>query len=129
MQLNPQYDDVVADVLRYLEERIALLCGSGLERERIAVDPGIGFGKTAEHNVTLIRHLADFRRLGCPICLGVSRKGFIGRIIRRPVEERVAGSLAVACYAQCQNAVDIIRVHDVKETRAAVDVIAALVTP
>src|SRR6185503_3025452 len=94
MQQDPRYDDVVADIIRYFEERLQTLTSQGVPRERLAVDPGIGFGKTREHNIELLARLAEFRRLGCPICLGVSRKGFLGKILNRPLEQRLPGSLA-----------------------------------
>jgi len=126
MQIDPRYDDVVGDVSQMLAERLARVTARGIERTRIAIDPGIGFGKSYEHNLTLLCRLRELRRLGCPICLGVSRKKFIDKLRKRPADQRVAGSVAVACYAQMQEGMDIVRVHDVRETRDAVDMIAAL---
>jgi dihydropteroate synthase len=116
MQVAPHYDDVVADLIRYFTERIQTLTTFGIPLEAIALDPGIGFGKTREHNITLLARLAKFRDLGRPVCLGVSRKGFLGKLLDRPLEERLAGSLAAAAYALAQDAVQILRVHDVAET-------------
>jgi dihydropteroate synthase len=122
MQVAPQYDDVVTDLSRYFTERLQSLTAFGIPADAIAIDPGIGFGKTREHNITLLSKLAEFAKLGRPICLGVSRKGFLGKLLDRPVEQRLAGSLAAAAYALSQNAVQIVRVHDVAETRDLVTV-------
>src|SRR5207302_823628 len=108
MQIAPQYDDVVADIFRFFSERLQTLTALGVPREAIAFDPGIGFGKTRQHNIALLARLAKFSELGRPICLGVSRKGFLGKLLDRPVEERLAGSLAAAAYALAQNAVQIL---------------------
>jgi dihydropteroate synthase len=127
MQINPHYDDVIGDIARFFEERLQALGAAGIARERIALDPGIGFGKTRDHNLEILARLKEFQRFGRPICLGVSRKGFLGRILGdRPVEKRLASSLAAACYAMAQAAVQILRVHDVEETRDAATVIDAL---
>jgi dihydropteroate synthase len=117
MQIAPAYDDVITDLSRFFAERIQSLTAHGIALEAIALDPGIGFGKTRDHNITLLARLAEFTALGRPICLGVSRKGFLGKLLDRPLEERLAGSLAAAAYGLAQNAVQILRVHDVAETR------------
>jgi dihydropteroate synthase len=122
MQIAPQYGDVVADIAQFFAERLRSLTEFGVPAEAIALDPGIGFGKTREHNIALLAHLAKFNPLGRPICLGVSRKGFLGKLLDRPVEERLAGSLAAAAYALAQDAVHILRVHDVAQTRDLVRV-------
>jgi dihydropteroate synthase len=126
MQLDPRYDDVVADVLGHLESRLQVLANFGIGRERCALDPGIGFGKTREHNLQLLARLQAFQRPGRPVCLGVSRKGFLGKLLDRPLEQRLAGSLAAVCYAMAQDAVQVVRVHDVAETRDAVRVFEVL---
>lgn len=126
MQDNPQYQDVVQEVHDYLARRIQQLVDAGIAAERLAIDPGIGFGKKDVHNLALIRALPQFLDLLRPICLGVSRKGFIGKLTGRPVSERVAGSLAVACYALTLGSVHILRVHDVGPTVDAVKVITGL---
>jgi dihydropteroate synthase len=126
MQLNPHYDDVVADIGRFFEARLQGLAENGIAGDQTALDPGIGFGKTGEHNLQLLARLDRFQALGRPLCLGVSRKGFLGKILHRPVGERLAGSLAAACYATTRGAAQILRVHDVKETRDAVRLIAAI---
>lgn len=128
MQIHPQYTDVVGEVYQYLEERLAALAGHGIGRERIAVDPGIGFGKKLEHNLDLLAHVEQFQRLGRPVCLGVSRKGFINRVLGRPgwVEAGHAGTIGVLLYALSRNAVQIARVHDVAAVHAAVTLFDAL---
>ncbi|MBU9696859.1 dihydropteroate synthase [Rhodobacteraceae bacterium HSP-20] len=119
MQDDPRYDDVLLDVYDFLKARIAAAVAAGIARERIMVDPGIGFGKTAEHNLALVRRLSLFHDLGVPVLLGVSRKRFIGNIGGEPVaERRVAGSVAVALAGVAQGA-QVVRVHDVAETRQA----------
>jgi dihydropteroate synthase len=116
MQVNPQYVNVVAEVRQFFEERLRTLTDLGIAREQLALDPGIGFGKTAQHNLELLARLQEFQALGRPVCLGVSRKGFLGRMLNRPVEQRLASSLAVVAHAQLRGAVQIVRVHDVQET-------------
>ncbi|MBM3518344.1 MAG: dihydropteroate synthase, partial [Alphaproteobacteria bacterium] len=126
MQDDPRYDDVLLDVFDYLEARIAVCTAAGLPRERLIVDPGIGFGKTFAHNLALLRGLALFHGLGCPILLGASRKSFLGRLDRgAPAAERTPGSLAAALWAASQG-VQILRVHDVAETRQALSVWTAI---
>ena len=119
MQDNPRYDDVLLDVYDFLAAQVAMLAGLGIARERIVVDPGIGFGKTIDHNLTLLNGIALFHGLGCPILLGASRKGFIGKLGNAPeASNRAPGSVAVALAAVAQG-VQILRVHDVVETRQA----------
>jgi dihydropteroate synthase len=126
MQDAPAYDDVALDVYDYLEARIAAAVDAGVARERIIVDPGIGFGKTAGHNLALLRQLSLFHGLGAPIMVGVSRKGFIGRLSAgEPADRRLGGSLALALDAIGQGA-HILRVHDVAETVQAIRLIRAL---
>ncbi|TDE41039.1 dihydropteroate synthase [Antarcticimicrobium sediminis] len=116
MQQDPQYDNVLLDVYDFLAERIAVLERQGIARARIVTDPGIGFGKTRDHNLTLLRGLSLFHGLGCPILLGVSRKKFIGTIGQEPrPEARAPGSIAVGLAGLAQG-VQILRVHDVRET-------------
>ena len=119
MQDNPRYDDVLLDVYDFLAAQVAMLAGLGIARERIVVDPGIGFGKTIDHNLTLLNGIALFHGLGCPILLGASRKCFIGKLGNAPeARDRAPGSVAVALAAVAQG-VQILRVHDVVETRQA----------
>ncbi len=116
MQQGPAYDDVVAEVIAFLRARVDALLAAGIERERICVDPGFGFGKTLEHNLALLRGIGRIRReLDLPVLAGLSRKSMIGAITDRPVERRLAGSLAGALAALAQGAA-IVRVHDVAET-------------
>lgn len=121
MQDNPVYADVVAEVKSYLAARIAAAEAAGIARERIVADPGFGFGKTAAHNLELLRRLAEFSELGVPIAVGLSRKSTLGAITGRPAGERLAASLAAALLA-AQAGATILRVHDVRETRDALAV-------
>ena len=126
MQDNPTYEDVVAEVMAYLMDRIARCEAAGIAREKIIVDPGIGFGKTIDHNLALIKALPTFRALGCDVLLGASRKSFIGRLTgESEAENRVFGSVAVALYG-AQAGADILRVHDVLETRQALQMWQAI---
>ncbi len=120
MQAAPAYGDVVVDIYRYFQERLQSLAGLGLEAARLVVDPGIGFGKTLEHNLALLANLERFQALGRPVCLGVSRKGFFDKVLGRPIDRRLAGALAVACHALAHGAVQVLRVHDVAATCDAV---------
>ena len=97
MQEDPRYDDVVDDVMAFLGDRIEAAIASGIDEERIWIDPGIGFGKTVEHNLELLRRLGELRELGRPIVVGASRKSFIGKLTGREVDERLGGSVAAAC--------------------------------
>lgn len=126
MQKKPHYRDVLLDILGYFDERIAACEAAGIEPSRIAIDPGIGFGKTLEHNLTLLKHLAAFHSLGCPVLLGASRKSFIGRLAPAPeAQQRLPGSLAVA-LAGFERGIQMIRVHDVAETVQALAVWQAI---
>jgi dihydropteroate synthase len=121
MQENPSYDDVVDDVKAFLAERIEFATSAGIDEERIWIDPGIGFGKTVEHNLELHRRLGELRDLGRPIAFGSSRKSFIGKLTGAPVDERLGGSIAsnVIAYA---NGARMLRVHDVAPMRQALTV-------
>jgi dihydropteroate synthase len=125
MQQAPRYDDVVREVGEFLAERIEFAVARGVQKSQIAVDPGIGFGKTVEHNLQLLAQLEQLRALGCPIVVGASRKSFIGTILNREPCERLAGSLAVAAWAVAHGA-NIIRAHDVAETVDAVRMMEAI---
>ena len=125
MQQNPVYDDVVAEVKDFLASRIDAALDAGIPQEHIIADPGFGFGKTIEHNLTLLRSLGELRQLGVPILAGMSRKGMIGTILNKPVEQRLYGSLSVAVMAAMLGA-DILRVHDVAETVDALAMVKAL---
>ena len=126
MHLAPRYDEVVSDVRRFFEERLQVCADEGIAACSVVLDPGIGFGKTDEHNWTLLARLEELRALGRPICLGVSRKGFLGRLLGRDVGERTAGSLAVALDAVQRKAAQIVRVHDVAVTRDGLKVLTTL---
>jgi dihydropteroate synthase len=115
MQVDPRYDDVVAEVRDYLARQLDAAAAAGIPRERIALDPGIGFGKTHEHNVALLRHLDRFASLGCALLVGTSRKGFLGQITGRPRHERAAATAASSLVAAA-NGADVLRVHDVAPT-------------
>jgi dihydropteroate synthase len=118
MQDDPSYDDVVDEVRAFLTERVEAAMAAGIAEERIWVDPGIGFGKTADHNAELLRRLGELRDLGRPLLVGTSRKSFIGRISGREVGERLGGTIAANVLAVAKGA-EMIRVHDVLEHRQA----------
>ena len=126
MHLNPVYRDVAAEVGAFFEERLQFVSDNGLDADSIVLDPGIGFGKTNEHSLELLRKLGEFQRFGRPVCLGVSRKGFIGAVIDRPRDQRALGSVGVACYAVVKGAAQIVRVHDVAAHRDALLMLEAL---
>ncbi|UML92828.1 dihydropteroate synthase [Shewanella xiamenensis] len=115
MQSAPEYQDVIADVFKFLNERIQACLEAGIPRERLLIDPGFGFGKTLEHNYELLAKLERFAQFELPILIGLSRKSMIGNLLARPTSERLAGSLAGAMIA-AQKGAHIIRVHDVPET-------------
>ena len=119
MQLEPKYDDVVADVCRHFERRLDDLEAAGIARERIVLDPGIGFGKTAEHNLQLLSHIAELHVLGRPVLIGHSRKRFLKKVLGREIEERNAGTIGVS-IALAEQGTEILRVHDVQSTRDAI---------
>ncbi|MDA0690609.1 MAG: dihydropteroate synthase [Nitrospinae bacterium] len=123
MQDQPQYSDLIEDVRSYLKKSIELAESAGIDK--IVIDPGIGFGKTRSHNLELIRRLEEFKELGKPILLGVSRKSFIGETLDLPAKERLEGSLAAAAIGVL-NGATIIRTHDVKATGRAVKVALAI---
>lgn len=119
MQKNPRYDDAALDVYDFLAERVAACEAAGIARERIVVDPGVGFGKTVQHNLEVMNRLALYHGLGCPVLLGVSRKSMLAKIGRgEPPQERLPASLAAALAGAARGA-QILRVHDVAETRQA----------
>lgn len=127
MQEHPHYDDAALDIFRYLEARVTACEKAGIPRDRIAVDPGIGFGKTVDHNLRILSRLGVYHGLGCAIALGVSRKSFIAGLSENvPAGERLPGSLAAALSGISAGA-QILRVHDVAETRQALTVWQAIV--
>jgi len=125
MQNNPHYDDVMVEVSAFFEERITKCEALGLKRENIILDVGLGFGKTLEHNLTLIKNMAHFKVFGCEVLVGASRKSLIDKIIPSTPEERLAGTLTLHLKA-VENGASIIRCHDVKEHVQAVAVLEAL---
>ncbi len=124
MQDGPAYDDVVADVRRFLQGRIDACHAQGITRERIILDPGFGFGKTLAHNLALLQRLSEFTDLGYPLLVGMSRKSMLGQLLGRSVDERLPGSLALAILA-AQRGAAIIRVHDVAATVDVLKVLSA----
>ncbi|MFA6284656.1 MAG: dihydropteroate synthase [Desulfurivibrionaceae bacterium] len=126
MQDEPVYDDVVQEITDFLAERISWAIQQGLKRERIIVDPGLGFGKTVEHNLTILKHLRAFKNLGCPLLIGHSRKGFIGKILTLETQDRDLATALISSYCATQGA-DILRVHDVEKTVQAVRLHEAII--
>jgi dihydropteroate synthase len=121
MQKSPVYTDVIDDIKAFLKKQAQLSLDAGIKKDMIYVDPGIGFGKTLEQNLSILKHLSEFRGVGCKILIGVSRKSMIGAILDEPVDRRVYGSIALASAA-VMSGVSIIRAHDVKATCDAITV-------
>jgi dihydropteroate synthase len=115
MQFNPEYQDVIAEVKQFLNERANLLIEKGVEKNRIAIDPGFGFGKSLEHNLAMLANFEKFSETGYPVLAGISRKSMIGKITGKDANDRVAPSIAAAIMAADRSA-KIVRVHDVPET-------------
>jgi dihydropteroate synthase len=126
MQQNPRYEDVVGEVGAFFEDRLHALAAAGISPEAVCLDPGIGFGKTLDHNLELLANLGAFGRFGRPVCLGVSRKRFIGTVCGRELRDRDAGSLAVACFAAARGEAQVLRVHDVAPAFDAVQLLNAI---
>src|SRR5262249_6275659 len=126
MQRRPTYVDVVAEVGEFFEERLRALGESGISPDAVCLDPGIGFGKNLDHNLELLANLGAFLRFGRPVCLGVSRKRFVGTICGREMADRMPGSLAVACFAAARGQAHVLRVHDVSPTRDAAVLLEAM---
>lgn len=126
MQDAPRYDDVVANILAFFRRRIAACERAGISARRLMVDPGIGFGKTLQHNLAILRRLREFAALRRPIVVGVSRKNFLGLLTGEPVPERRVAASVTAGLLAAQNGATILRVHDIAEHRAALRVIEAL---
>jgi dihydropteroate synthase len=127
MQDDPRYDDVVSEVKAFLEERMSYAITHGIAEERIMLDPGIGFGKTLQHNLELLRRLDELVAIGRPLVIGTSRKTFLGRLTGRDVDDRVAATIATGVLAYLQGA-RVFRVHDVAPMHDALTVTAATVT-
>jgi len=115
MQFNPEYHDVLAQVMQFLKERAELLTAKGVEKNRIAIDPGFGFGKSLEHNLSMLKHFDQFSQLGYSVLAGISRKSMLGKLTGKDTHERLAPSVAAAIMAADRGA-RIVRVHDVLET-------------
>ncbi len=118
MQTEPQYDDVVAEICEYLQTRVETFKAAGIDPRRIMLDPGVGFGKTAQHNLDILSNIHAFRSFNHPVLIGHSRKRFLSKIVHRPVEERLAGTIGVS-IALAQQHADILRVHDVAAVKDA----------
>jgi len=125
MQQNIHYDDLIGEISDFLRRAAAKALAHGIAKNNIIIDPGIGFGKTVEHNFSLLKHIPAFARLGYPVLIGASRKSFIGKTLDLPVEERLTGSLAAAIYGVL-NGVSIVRVHDVVQTVRALKIIEGI---
>ncbi len=125
MQKNPEYGDVIEEIYDYLFAQVNVALNAGIDKEKIIVDPGIGFGKTMQHNFIVLKKIEELKSLGCPILVGASRKSFIGNFLNLSPDDRLEGSLAVAAYC-VHKGVSILRVHDVKGTIRAVRLIKAI---
>jgi dihydropteroate synthase len=128
MQEDPTYADVVDDVKAFVAERVEQAVAAGVEEERIWIDPGIGFGKTVDHNLELLRRLGELRDLGRPILVGTSRKSFLGKLSGAPVDQRLGGTIATCVLAVANGAAGV-RVHDVAPVREALAVEGAILNP
>ncbi len=126
MQKDPSYEDVIAEITEYLRQSIKIAQEAGIDRGKIIIDPGIGFGKKLQDNLNILKNLRKFSILGCPVLIGCSRKSFIGKILDAPMEERLEGGLA-ALAVSVMNGANIVRVHDVKESKRAVSLIDAVI--
>ena len=126
MQVEPHYDSLLSEIIGFLEERIRFASAAGVARERIIVDPCIGFGKTADHNLQIIKHLDALTALGQPILLGTSRKSFIGAVLDKEVTEREPGTWATVCAGIIKGA-HIVRTHEIATCRQLTDMIDAIV--
>lgn len=125
MQKNPAYRRLIPEILRELKEAIGRATSAGIARQKILIDPGLGFGKRPEQSLALLKNLSEFKALGCPIVVGPSRKSFIGQALGVPVGGRLYGTLAACAWATAQGA-DVVRVHDVSAVRQVVDMTRAI---
>jgi dihydropteroate synthase len=125
MQENPFYEDVIGEITEYLKESIHIALEVGISKDKIIIDPGIGFGKRLEDNLNILKNLKNFSILSCPVLIGCSRKSFIGKILELPVEERLEGSLAALAVA-VMNGANMVRVHDVKESKKVTKMVDAV---
>ena len=115
MQTLTDYRDLIGEIGEFLQSRIAAAVAAGIDKSQIIIDPGIGFAKTYEQNLEILRELPKFRSLNCPILVGVSRKSFIGQILNQPLAKQRVWGTAAACTGAIANSADILRVHDVRE--------------
>jgi len=122
MQLNPIYKNVINEVKSFLEERVNLLTNEGIDKSRVILDPGFGFGKTFEHNIDLLQNIESFQSLNLPMLVGLSRKSFIRKILSGDHDDHLSGSISAAIFSVLKGA-KILRVHDVKETQSALKII------
>jgi dihydropteroate synthase len=125
MQVDPHYDDVVAEIKDFFKERLAWAAENGVPGKRIVIDPGIGFGKTVAHNLSILKRVAEFAELGCPVLIGHSRKAFIGKLLGAEVDKRDVATAAVSALCAMKG-VSILRVHDVEKTVEAVRLAEAI---
>jgi len=125
MQINPHYDNFLEELKTYFKNRIEFAVSRGVSREKIIIDPGIGFGKRLQDNFSILQNIRFFKELGYPVLIGASRKSFIGKTINEDINNRLEGSLASASIA-CYNGVNIVRVHDVKETKRALKIVESI---
>lgn len=116
MQADPRYGNVVEEIVEWLGKRLEVLAAGGIAPERVALDPGIGFGKTAEHNLKILSSIGEFHALGRPLCVGHSRKGFLGKILGRPLADRMYGTVGVS-LALAEQGVEMLRLHDISSSR------------
>ena len=122
MQVNPHYTNVVSEVKLFLDARVKHLISEGIDKSRIILDPGFGFGKTFEHNIALLQNLESFESIGLPLLVGLSRKSFIRKILNDDYDDHLSGSISAAIFSVIKGA-KILRVHDVKETKSALKII------
>jgi dihydropteroate synthase len=126
MQKNPKYNDVISEIYDYFLKAIEKALKNGIKKEKIIIDPGIGFGKLLKHNIEILKRLIEFKSLGYPILIGTSRKSFIGQLLNLPVDRRLNGSLASSAVS-IMNGADILRVHDVRQTKELAKVIDSII--
>ena len=127
MQKNTEYDDIIGEISGFLKESALKAIEKGIKKEKIIIDPGIGFGKSVDGNFVILKNLDKFLKLGYPVMVGASRKSFIGKTLGVDPDQRLEGSIAAACYA-VMNGADIVRVHDVVETGRAITIIEKIST-
>jgi dihydropteroate synthase len=125
MQLRPSYSDVVAETIHFFQERLQTLTAAGIDGQRLIIDPGIGFGKSLEHNLAILRHAAEYQRLGCPVLIGHSRKAFLPRLLGEGLTDRDQPTAIISALLAGRG-VAILRVHNVKASHQAVQLAQAL---